>query len=359
MLARYGNLGPGSRIRMFQYLPYLRDQGLQITVAPLLDDDYVRRLYAGLPTNKLKVAKAYAGRLWSLLSRERHFDLVWLQWELFPWLPGPLERLLLRSQTPVVTDYDDAIFHRYDLHRSGLVRAALGKKIDTVMKASDTVVVGNDYLGSRARAAGSKRVVNIPSVIDLKRYAVAEKQPSGRFTVGWMGTPSTAIYLKPIAPALATFCQQADGHVVVIGASKLGLSDLNVEYRDWSEDTEAAEIGSFDVGIMPLPEDPWSNGKCGYKLIQYMACGIPVIASPVGINRDIVEHGVNGFLAESASEWISALKALSDSEELRASMGRKARQRVEETYCLQVTAPHLLKVLQDTMRPSFPAPVAG
>ena len=349
MLSRYGNLGPGSRIRMYQYLPYLRSQGVEVTVAPLLDDDYVSRLYERLPVNKWRVARSYLERLGRLLTAQERFDLIWLQWEVFPWLPGALETLLLRGKIPVVADYDDAIFHRYDLHRSALVRALLGRKIDAVMKAAGTVVVGNEYLGGRAREAGAKRVVSLPSVIDIDRYQVANRSESDEFTIGWMGTPTTAGFMSAIAAPLAQFCRNGGRRVTIVGAKEIALPDVPVTYKAWSEDSEAADIASFDVGVMPLPDDPWSNGKCGYKLIQYMACGVPVVASPVGINSQIVDHGGNGFLATTSEDWFVALEAMAKSGEMRREMGMKARKRVVDSYCLQVTAPLLLAVLREAV----------
>jgi glycosyltransferase involved in cell wall biosynthesis len=117
--------------------------------------------------------------------------------------------------------------------------------------------------------------------------------------------------------------------------------------RDWDEATETAEIGNFDVGIMPLPDNPWERGKCGFKLIQYMACGKPVVASPVGVNREIVVEGVNGFLASTQKEWVDALLRLKENPALRRTMGERGRRMVEERYCLQVTAPRLQRILLD------------
>ena len=133
--------------------------------------------------------------------------------------------------------------------------------------------------------------------------------------------------------------------MILIGAGENPFSGLMATIRDWDEATETAGIGNFDVGIMPLPDNPWERGKCGFKLIQYMACGKPVVASPVGVNREIVVEGVNGFLASTQKEWVDALLRLKEDPDLRRTMGEKGRRMVEEEYCLQVTAPRLHRIL--------------
>jgi glycosyltransferase involved in cell wall biosynthesis len=132
----------------------------------------------------------------------------------------------------------------------------------------------------------------------------------------------------------------------LIGSGNVIFPDVRVEILPWSEETEVALLQTCDVGIMPLPDEPWTRGKCGFKMIQYMACGLPVVASPVGVNKEIVEHGVNGFLAVTNDEWLTALSTLRDNPELRRKMGAAGRRKVEEKYCLQVTAPQYVKLLQ-------------
>jgi glycosyltransferase involved in cell wall biosynthesis len=145
---------------------------------------------------------------------------------------------------------------------------------------------------------------------------------------------------------LAEFCKNRRARVCLIGSGPINLPGVPVELIDWREDTEIEDIRRFDVGIMPLPDEPWARGKCGFKLIQYMACGLPVVASPVGVNSEIVQDNVSGFLATSTSEWVDALNVLLDSVETRRKMGAAGRQRVQEKYCLTVTAPKLVEVLE-------------
>jgi glycosyltransferase involved in cell wall biosynthesis len=342
-LTKYGSLGASSRIRTLQYLPELQASGLEMAVQPLLGDDYLTRRYSGRPIGTGYLLRAYLERIAAMISRQR-YDLVWVEYELMPWMPARLDRVLLAG-TPYAADYDDAIFHNYDQHRSRLVRSLLGRKIDAVMAGAALVVAGNEYLAGRAHLAGAGRVEIVPSVVDVDRYAVASESSSEPFTIGWMGSPSTAKYLTQIVPALAEVCRGGRGRVVVVGAGDVDLPGVPVERVAWTEEREVADLQRFDVGVMPLPDEPWARGKCGYKLIQYMACGLPVVASPVGVNTTIVEPG-NGFLARDHEEWVSALGRLRDDAALRRRLGTAGRSKVENEYSLGVAAPRLVALLK-------------
>ncbi|MDM8542149.1 glycosyltransferase family 4 protein [Desulfococcaceae bacterium HSG9] len=343
LLSRFGRLGASSRIRSYQYISYLKQHGIDITVSPLLGDTYLSDFYFGKANHIKARIYPYLFRILSLLKSYR-FDLLWIEKELFPWLPCLGELLLTYAKIPYVVDYDDAIFHRYDSHSNKYIQTFLGNKIDVIMRHANLVIVGNDYLLQHAKYAGAKYVKYLPTVVDLKKYRVKQIK-NGLFTIGWIGTPITVKYLEFIRPALSELFQDNRSHLVTIGAEFSGMESNYVTNVSWSEDSEISDVQKFDVGIMPLPDNLWAKGKCGYKLIQYMACGKPVIASPVGVNSKIVEHGVNGFLANSKEEWISALTLLRDNPELRKKMGEAGRKKVEKEYCLQVTQPQLSALL--------------
>lgn len=350
VLPRYERLGSSSRVRFYQYFPYLQSAGVEITSIPFFDDDYVRRIYAGQPVRLPRVLKAYLKRLQIVLQSSR-FDILWIEKELFPWMPPWFEGWLGRSRIPYVVDYDDAVFHRYDMHRSALVRSTLGHKIDRVMKSSALVVAGNEYLAERAKQAGAKRVELLPSVVDVSHYQTKSKSAKSPFQIGWIGSPVTAPYLAEIQDALTTLAQETAIHVILIGAENSKVfPGILTTILPWDEQIELSLGNLFDVGIMPLTDGPFERGKCGYKLVQYMAAGLPVVASPVGVNRQMVEWGNNGYLAVSAEEWVTALRNLIYDEELRSSMGRAGRQKVEQMYNLQVTAPRLLNLLSSVQR---------
>jgi glycosyltransferase involved in cell wall biosynthesis len=351
LLTRYGHRGGSSRLRAYQYLPYLSEQGIDVTVSSLLPDAYLEDLYQGRRPRWGPILRSYLTRCFRLLAAKPRFDLLWIEYELFPWLPALAERWLSLRGIPYVVDYDDPIYHRYDLHASALVRLVLRKKIDVIMRQATVVIVCNEYLGEQARLAGARRIEFLPTVVNLDRYPQTPASSGPVLTVGWTGSPSTVKYLKAVGPMLADFCRTRNARLVVVGAREAGLKGVPTDVRPWTESTEVQDIVTFDVGIMPLPDEPWERGKCGFKLIQYMACARPVVASPVGVNSQIVEHNVNGFLARTDQEWRSALDALCDAT-LRTRQGNAGRQRVEALYCTRVTAPRLARILKSAFNGS-------
>lgn len=347
-LTRYGRMGASSRMRFAQYVPGLRAVGVDVELAPLLRDEYLARLYAKRPTAWGQIIGDYVRRLVHVI-RAGSFDLLWIEKELFPDLPAWFERLLRWSGVRYVVDYDDAIFHNYDLSSNPL-RKMLRHKIDSVMRNAALVVAGNEYLAERARRAGAERVETLPTVVDLGRYSPAQKRESEEVVVGWVGSASTVKYLDIVVPALRQLAAERPLRLRVIGAT-FSANDLSVECREWSEADEGDQIRDFDIGIMPLIDSPWERGKCGYKLIQYMACGVPVIASPVGANCDIVEDGMSGFFAAGREEWANVLRVLAGGAALRRAMGARGRSVVEERYCLQVAAPRLAEYFSELREP--------
>ena len=349
LLTRYNSLGPSSRLRFYQYLPYLKDHGIEIEVAPLLGSRYIEDLYWSKTRNYASVIRAYFQRL-LCLTRSRCFDMIWIEYEILPWLPEWCELILSRLNIPYIVDYDDAIFHRYEIHPNHIVRSFLRNKIDHVMGHADIVVAGNSYLADRAERAGAKRIEQLPTVIDLERYCTEPSNGGQTFKIGWIGTPSTADYLRLMEPAISEICKEPNTNLVLVGSGPIQFNGPGVEIRPWTEQTEVTDILDFDVGVMPMPSNEWTRGKCGYKLIQYMACSRSVVASRVGVNPEIVEDGVHGFLADSQEEWVEALQTLRENHQLRKEMGQRGRARVEKKYCIQVTAPKLLSILKNAVR---------
>lgn len=344
LLSKYDRLGASSRVRSYQYLPYLEDHDMNVTIAPLLGNSYIERLYSNKSKNPLAILRSYLNRVIKLV-RTKKFDAIWVEKEFLPWFPAIIPSLIQYTETPYLVDYDDAIFHQYDNHSSKFVRSILGTKIDKVIKHADVVTVGNEYLANRAECAGANRIEYLPTVVDLQKYSTRTHSAEDAFTIGWVGSPTTADYLHQIQSALSKVLNDTD-QLVLVGSGNVDLGDIPIEIRKWSEDKEVSDIKTFDVGIMPLPDCPWERGKCGYKLIQYMACGVPVVASPVGVNEKIVDDAKNGFLAYSSSDWIESINHLRNSPSLREQMGNCGRKKVEQKYSLDVTAPRLYKIIE-------------
>ncbi len=346
-LTKYSSAGASSRYRVYQYLPYLEQAGYACQVSPLFDDDYLHNRYVlgrGKPADFMA---AFWRRLRALLSCRR-FDLLVIEYELLPFFPPFIERLLQRLGIPYIVDYDDALFHQYDSHRRIVVRRMLGGKIAAVMRGARAVIAGNRYLADYAREAGARRVEMIPTVVDLDRYPV-EATDSPTFTIGWIGSPATAGYLDDIAPALRDVCIDGDVRVRLVGAGDVDLPGVPVEVLPWNEESEVACLQSFHVGIMPLPDTPWARGKCGLKLIQYMACGIPVVASPVGVNEELLCGGQTGISARDTADWIEALRALQRNPSRRKDLGQAGRRLVEQSYSLQARWPEYLSLIRSLL----------
>ena len=347
-LTRYQQRAASSRLRCYHYIDLLQKAGFTVEVSPLLNDSYVRAIHAREKIDYIEIAWSYARRVLALL-RSRLYDIIWVEKEALPWLPAWSEMGLFSiAGVKIVLDYDDAIFHAYDANPNWLVRASLGRKIERLMSLADLVVVGNRYLGDRARASGARMIAQLPTVVDVRRYA---SRPAERnlhfFTVGWIGSPLTSGYLEIVRPALADLAKNMPVKIVVIGGAPSALAGMiPVEHRMWSVETEAKDVSQLDVGIMPLPNGLWEQGKCGYKIIQYMASWLPVVASPVGANTQIVEPGITGFLAGSLASWTSALFFLWQHPDLRREMGIAGRRKVEQQYSLKTAAPQLIGLLR-------------
>jgi len=336
-LTKYGRLGASSRLRTHQYINGFEDSDFDasFSVQILISDEQLKHRYLNGGYG-ISILKSYGDRIEALLKRKK-FDLIWIEKEALPWVPFWIERHLLRG-IPYILDFDDALFHNYDLHPSEWVRKLFGRRIDKLMAEARLVMCGNDYLAQRANEAGASWVEIVPTVVDLARYVV--KTPSlrlenDRLSIVWIGSPSTVKYLAELEAPLIALARVLSFKLRVIGA-QLEIPGVEIECLHWSEDSEVASIAQSHIGVMPLVDSPWERGKCGYKLIQYMACGLPVIASPVGVNREIIEDGVNGFLAETAAQWAQSLRMLLENDLLRQKMGAAGRRRVEQRYCLQI-----------------------
>jgi len=350
-LPRYSRLGASSRLRIWQYLPYLRYAQWGVQSEPLIREAELKDRYAQGRYVWRTLALVYLRR-WYVLIVHRACRVVWIEKEALPWMPLWLERLALRG-APYVLDFDDAVFHQYDQHPNMLVRKIYGRRLDGLMAGAALVIAGNSYLAARALQAGATRVEILPTVIDLAHYPLPASRGSGADQlprIVWIGSPTTVVYLNLLAEPLRELALQMPFMLRVIGCLHFEMPGVQVEALAWSEATEVDDLSACQVGIMPLPDTPWEQGKCGYKLIQYMACGLPVVASPVGVNLEIVQPGKNGYLAASHEAWMSSLSELLRSDTLKHKLGANGRRDVEDRYCLQKTGPVLASLLLSIAR---------
>ncbi len=344
-LTKYSRNAGSSRLRSFQYFPYLEKAGFEVEVSPLFSENYLVKLYAGESTLKEAVV-GYGKRLLKLFT-VRTYDRIVIEKELFPYLPAFAERLLTLRGRKYIVDYDDAIFHNYDQSAHPVIKQLLGKKIDTVMANAAVVVAGNSYLAERAVNAGAKVVEVIPTVIDLERYPVKYDAAGDQFVLGWIGTKSTfEKHLLPCRSWLKKAQEQYPNlHIHIVGITDDMDLGPRVSYIPWTEETEVAEILKMDIGLMPLQDSKWEKGKCAYKLIQYAACGIPGVASDVGMNREVTVPGETGMLASTDEEWLAAIDLLINDRSERLRLGANARRKVETIFSIQQTHKTWLDIL--------------
>lgn len=340
-LALYGPLAASTRYRLGQYVPGLASLGIDLQICHLLDDEYLRRRFSGGAPSITAMLRMGFNRL-ADLRRQHEYDFAVLHCELFPLMPGWLERMLICQ--PYIYDFDDAFYLKYRSSRFRMASPVLASKFDTVIAGAAAVTAGNNVLCQYAKRF-SNNTNYLPTVVDTERYLPQSVSRGDMFTIGWIGSPSTSLYLTKLIEPLSIIGQESAVRLIVIGGKAPVIPNVTVVEIDWSEHSEVDLINSFDVGVMPLPDDDWARGKCAFKLIQYMACGVPVIASPVGANIDVV-NGECGFLAATSHEWVDALRLLRDQPDKCARMGQAGRERVVQNYSLERNLPVLANVIQ-------------
>lgn len=291
----------------------------------------------------------------SLVLADADYDLLFVYREAFPIGPPVLERLLARPGCPpMVYDFDDAVFLPNTSEANRVISfLKYPHKVDTIVEKSATVIAGNDYLAGYARRHNASVTV-IPTCVDtdlfVPRHPGSANGNDRRLVFGWIGSPTTASYLEALGPILTRVNRARPFELRVAGAGRdLRFDAVNVSNVIWSLEEEVALFNTCDVGVYPLTEDEWTLGKCGFKAIQFMACGVPVVASAVGVNKEIITDGVNGFLASSDDEWVEKLTRLAADPELRRRMGEAGRQTIEERYSLGVNAPRMAEALRDAL----------
>jgi glycosyltransferase involved in cell wall biosynthesis len=344
-LTLYGQRAASTRYRITQYQADLLSDGIDLDVRALLDDDYLLARYQGAGLPLAQLAKAYWKRVWMLLS-DRDHDLYVVNAELLPWVPSAVERLLLKK--PYIYDFDDAFYLRYSPQLgSGCMASLLQNKFASVVEGAAAVTAGSRSLYDFAYQYNQNTSL-LPTVVDTTRFvAMPGLRDDRALTIGWIGSPTNHVYLQQMVEPLTSLAKQRIIRFVVVGAHCPAIDGVEVVCKPWSEETEVQDINSFDIGIMPLHDDPWARGKCGFKLIQYLACEVPVVASAVGANLDIVGPEV-GLLASNSEQWHDALLRLANDANLRHSMGVAGRKLVREKYSLASTAQLLSDIIRAT-----------
>lgn len=339
------------------YLDFYEQAGIRCTVSPLFDDRYFDFHVLARSTGLKDILRHSGYYLARVMERIRYlflsaqYDMAVFDKELLPYLPYGLELILRILQPKTIVLFDDATYVYYRHHPFPLIRFLCHRKLERVIRTCTHVIVWNEYLGNYARQF-NPNVSVVNTGVDLRRYRVlkdyrVENSIKLRPTViGWIGTPGSFPYVRILEGVFKELSNRYDVELHVISSQDYVSSNIKVVNKRWGLQTEIDDLLALDIGIMPLPDDEWTRGKCGAKAVQYMGVGTPAVCSYVGIAPQLIHDGVNGFLASNLQEWTDKLALLIENPTLRQEIGLRGRQTVENTYSLQAVAPRLISILQ-------------
>ncbi len=312
-----------SRYRVLQYLPYLESRGVEahITTYPSTVHEFFT-FFRELPD----------------------YDCLFLQRKRFH---GVFLKMLRKRAKKIIYDFDDAVMYKNST-ASAPYSATRQRRFAAMVRSSDSVIAGNSFLREQAERYND-HVTTIPTVIDQSRYpAKMYDSIKENVTIGWIGDHGSIHYMESYRDVWEELGRKhKHAYLTIICDTFIETNDIPLVRRMWSSDREVEYLGGLDIGVMPLFDDLWSRGKCGFKIIQYLAVGVPAVCTPVGINRDVVEPGVNGFWAETREDWVKKLSLLVENATLRKEMGVAGRERVIREYTVQACAPRLVEWVKE------------
>ncbi len=348
-LTKYPISGASSRYRVYQYLPYLKRRGVKFTVQPFYSlRDYPTIYRSGHLSGKVgMVLKGMLKRLWAAL-RVPFYRVIYFQREATPYGPLWFERWCRLWRRKLIFDYDDALF----LFKPSSATPYSDKlkkpgRVLKIFRLVDCVFAGNEFLRQQAlQYAPDARVIHVAE--NLEHITRRKKhQRVQTVTLGWLGSPSTEKYLELIRPVLEQLAAEHDIRLLIVGGGRFRSRALKVVHKSWTYKTENALLQYFDIGLMPLPHEQWSQGKSGGKARTYMAAGVPVVCQDIGFNKELVAHGKTGFLAMNPDQWYESIKGLIIDHRLRQRMADQAYAVVKARYALQVIAPAWLEAIEE------------
>ena len=330
---------PSQRFRFEQYFHFLKENGFQISCKSFWDEQTWKILYKSghLLQKAVGFIKGVAFRL-TVLFQLNKFDFVFIHRECLPIGPPIVEFVIARIlKKKIIYDFDDAIWLPNTSEENKIV--ALLKwhsKVASICKWSHKVSCGNSFLANYARQFNTNVVIN-PTTVDTLNLHNPSNYPTKKSTsivIGWTGTQSTIHYIKSLVPVLEKLAEKSSCPLrfLIIANKDPELKLKFVDFKVWSKETEIEDLLQIDIGLMPLTNDIWASGKCGFKALQYMALEIPALVSPVGVNTEIVDNGINGYWCTTEDDWIESLEKLIVDKQLCEKMGIEARKKVTENY---------------------------
>ncbi len=340
--------GPSNRLRVSQFLPYLKENGILCKERPFIFSGFYRILY--LKGNHIKKGIFF---LWSLLGRFTDiirllkYDIIFIHREACPLGPPFFEWIAYKFKKRIIFDFDDAIYlHSKSRSNNFIDHFKNSNKTAYIIKISDRVIAGNKFLSDFAMRF-NKNVEIIPTCVDTDNYNNNDGNIKDALTIGWIGSTTTVEYLNELRNVFIKLAKKYPylNFKIIGGEFKIDRFHAITNKR-WRLEDEVSDLRSMDIGIMPMPDSDWARGKCGFKALLYMSMQIPCVCSSVGVNKEIVQDGINGFLASSEDEWIDKLSHLIDDVELRIRMGRAGRKTVEERFSVKVNAQKYLNIIK-------------
>ena len=341
---------PGQRYRMEQWAPSLAQYGVDVTFESFRCTELHELLCRpGNNWRKVNLTAQALGRRLKVLRQIKNFDLVYIYNEAALLGPALAEQYISSREVPFVFDFDDAIFLHYTyispVNRYLRLLKFPGKTA-SICRMASRVMVGNTYLADYALKF-NKNVTIVPSTVDTDSYTIDKPvSKSEPLVIAWTGSYSTVQYLDTLRSVFLRLAKFQNFKLRVIGVPDYRMSGINVEARPWKSETEVADLRGIDIGIMPMPEDDWTRGKCGMKALQFMALGIPTVCAPVGVNSTILRQNENGLLAANDDEWVDSLSRLLNSAELRERLGKEGRATIEANYSKSVHVPRVFRILE-------------
>ncbi len=345
---------PSQRFRFEQYFSILSKAGYQFDIQTFLTKDNWKLFFR--PGHVIQKAfallKGFAKR-WIVPFHALSYDFIFIHRETAPVGPPVLEWILAKIlRRKIIYDFDDAIWLTDRKNESVMLNIVKWRsKVSSICRWAYKVSCGNEYLVSYARQF-NKNVHYMPTTIDTenvhnRQLVISAKPPDGKLSIGWTGSHSTLKYLLELEPVLKRMeTEFPDLDIVVIADRKPEMALKSLRFIPWNKNSEAADLMKIDIGIMPLPDDEWAKGKCGFKALQSMSLGIPSVISPVGVNTMIIENGVNGYLASADEQWIAVLKNLIADDRLRARIGEAGRQTILNRYSVISTSSSYLSLFE-------------
>lgn len=352
----YPTQGASNRYRVEQYLPYLERSNIEYDLRLFWRSSAFGVLYK----RGHRFKKVYffilgtLSRIFDIL-RAAQYDAVFIHREAYPIGGAFFETLLTILRKPLIFDFDDAIFLPSTSKSNSFIEILKSpNKIATIIKKSRYIIAGNHYLADFALRYNSAVTV-IPTPIDTdKYYPCVTGKNNEKIVIGWMGSATTVDFLDIVNNVFAALSKRFCNVIFkIVGSDFSPVGIKNIISKPWALEEEVADLRSFDIGIMPMPDNKWTKGKCGFKAILYMSMGIPCVCSGVGVNKEIIKDGWNGFLADTEAEWIEKLSILIDNPELRHKMGLMGRKTIEEKYSIKINAPKFTEVIQKTYKEKY------